>query len=64
MSAMGCCTAEPVALEPERPRRLPALVNAAARSGSPETLAACAHLLSEDFTARYATPPSPSKARP
>ncbi|MDX3213956.1 XRE family transcriptional regulator [Streptomyces sp. ME02-6991-2B] len=65
MSALGYRTAEPVSLEPERPRRLPALVKAGAtRTGSPEALAACAHLLPEDFTARYATPPSPSKARP
>ena len=74
MSALGYRTSEPGSVPAERPERIDALVDGARlRALSLEDLAACTHLLPEDFTTRYAprsaitsctaTTPA-SKARP
>ncbi len=56
MSALGYRTVEPAPLSDELPNLVDRLVAAAASSAaSLDALAACAHLLPEDFTARYAT---------
>ncbi|MFF3277326.1 ImmA/IrrE family metallo-endopeptidase [Streptomyces chrestomyceticus] len=62
MSALGYRTAEPVAVAPERPRRVPALVDAllSERGLAVEEAAACARLLPEDFHRLYVAGARPS----
>lgn len=55
MSALGYRTAEPVEVEPEQPKRIPALVRTLLtdRQMILEDAAACAYLLPEDFQRLY-----------